>query len=88
MILDKRGELHRKNRESFGHERNRGSGLDGNEDVEDRKVEVKWSVIRETILGPYGERFEPPVDECQRIQMGEHDALRSASGSRSKKNVR
>src|ERR1051326_5475828 len=88
LILDKGGELHRKNGESFGHKRNRRSGLDGNKDVEDRKVEVKWSVIRETILGAYGERFEPPVDECQRIQMGEHDALRSASRSRSEKNVR
>jgi hypothetical protein len=45
LVLDERGKLQRKNSQALGHQRDRGTGGDCNEQIENREIEIERGVV-------------------------------------------
>ena len=87
LVLNESGQLHRENRQSLRHERNRRASLGRDKNIEDREIKVERSVVGESVVSGDIESFAAPVDESQCVEMRKHHAFWHARGTGCEKNI-
>ena len=79
LVLDESDERGAQVRLVLGHERDAGTPERREVQVEHRQVEMQRRVARQPVVGAHPDPRRTPLDEGQRVAVGEHHALRRPS---------